>query len=348
MDTETITGGTGADSVTLSGALTTAMAVDLGAGSNKLSLANVANTGTVKNTTTLIGGTGADTITLGAAAVSASIDLGGGSDTLTFGNFTNTATVANTETVTGGTGADTITLGTGFTTAMQIDLGTGVNKLTLAAGGNTGSVSNVNTLIGGSGADTVTYNTALVGGSVDLGTGSNTLQLANFTNVASVANTETAFGGSGNDTFVLTGSTASMVVGRGGANFITGNTGADQFVFDQNSAGNYTTVQNFSAANGNKIALDTTGSSILTTNTYDLNGAALADGTTLKAVADAASQLAVPVMNGGNGAFVYQQNTGELYYSGNGNFTGGGTLVGVVDSSSNTPWIYNASSFTQV
>ncbi len=255
--------------------------------------------------------------------------------------------MANTETVTGGTGADTITLGTGFTTAMQIDLGTGVNKLTLAAGGNTGSVSNVNTLIGGSGADTVTYNTALIGGSVDLGTGSNTLNWQTSP-TRQRRQHRNHIGGSGNDTFVLTGSTASMVVGRGGANFITGNTGADQFVFDQNSAGNYTTVQNFSAANGNKIALDTTGSSILTTNTYDLNGAALADGTTLKAVADAASRLAVPVMNGGNGAFVYQQNTGELYYSGNGNFTGGGTLVGVVDSSSNTPWIYNASSFTQV
>jgi hypothetical protein len=53
-------------------------------------------------------------------------------------------------------------------------------------------------------------------------------------------------------------------------------------------------------------------------------------------------------MNGGHGAFVYQQNTGELYYSNNGNFAGGGTLVGVVESSTNTPWTYNANSFMQV
>ena len=86
---------------------------------DKLTLANGANTGTVKNIETLIGGTGADTITLGAAATNASIDLGAGSDTLTFGNFTNTATVANTETITGGTGTDTITLATALTTAMR-------------------------------------------------------------------------------------------------------------------------------------------------------------------------------------------------------------------------------------
>ena len=36
------------------------MSIDLGAGANKLTLANVANTGTVSNVNTLIGGTGAD------------------------------------------------------------------------------------------------------------------------------------------------------------------------------------------------------------------------------------------------------------------------------------------------
>ena len=48
------------------------MSVDLGTGANKLTLANVANTGTIKNVATLIGGTGADTITLGAAATNGS------------------------------------------------------------------------------------------------------------------------------------------------------------------------------------------------------------------------------------------------------------------------------------
>ena len=92
----------------------------------------------------------------------------------------------------------------------------------------------------------MTLGTAMMNGSVDLGGGSDTLTLANATNSGSVANTETVVGGSGNDTIVLTGTVASQVIGGGGMNFITGNTAANQFVFDQNSNGNVTKVMNFS------------------------------------------------------------------------------------------------------
>ena len=155
-------------------------------------------------------------------------------------------------------------------------------------------------------------------------------------------------GGTGDDTVILTGSNASTVIGGAGMNFITGNTGADQFVLDQNGAGNNSTILNFSAAKGDKIALDTLANPTLGTNTYDLGGAALVDGTNLKAVADAAARLGTTEVTGGKGGFVYQQDTGELYYSGNGAFAGGGTLVGVIDGSSSVPWVYNASSFVQV
>src|SRR6202007_2492571 len=100
------------------------IARELAGGTNELSLANVANTGTVSNINTLIGGTGADAITLGTAVTNASVDLGTGNDTLAFANGTNSATVANTETITGGTGNDTITLGSALTTGMAVDLGT--------------------------------------------------------------------------------------------------------------------------------------------------------------------------------------------------------------------------------
>jgi Ca2+-binding RTX toxin-like protein len=324
------------------------MSIDLGGGNNTLTLAAGGNMGTVNNIGTVIGGSGADIITLGTAIAKGSIDLGVGNDTLTFGNGTNSATVANTETITGGTGSDSVTLSGALTTAMSVDLGGGSNTLTLANGGNTGTVNNVQTLAGGSGADAITLATAMINGSVDLGAGNDTLQLAAFTNHVSIANTETVFGGSGNDTIVLTGSNASMVMGGAGMNFITGNTGADEFVFDQDGAGNNSTVLNFSAAKGDKIGLDTTGSSTLTTNTYDLGGAALTNGTNLEAVADAATRLTVSEATGGKGGFVYEQDTGELYYSSSGSFSGGGTLVGVIDSSSGTPWVYSASSFTQV
>jgi hypothetical protein len=83
----------------LTTALTNGVQVNLGAGSNKLTLTNLGNTGSVSNVGTLIGGTVNDTITLNTALVNGSIDLGTGSDTLQFADLTNRASVANTETV---------------------------------------------------------------------------------------------------------------------------------------------------------------------------------------------------------------------------------------------------------
>ena len=231
---------------------------------------------------------------------------------------------------------------------MPVDLGAGANKLTLANTANTGTVKNVATLIGGSGADALTLGTALVNGSVDLGAGNDTLQLNKFTNRVSIANTETVFGGTGNDTVVLTGSNTSLVVGGAGMNFITGNTGADRFVLDQNGPGNITAVTNFNTAKGDKIALDTSGSTILSGNTYNLGGAAITLGTDLANVANAAARLGTTLSNGGKGAFVYEQDTGELFYSGNGSFAGGGMLIGIVTAYGSTPWTFNANSFMQV
>jgi Ca2+-binding RTX toxin-like protein len=344
----TITGGSGNDAITLGTPLTIGMRIDLGAGANSLALANGVNTGTVNDIGTLLGGSGSDTITLGTVAQNASIDLGAGNDRLTFGSFTNTATVANVETITGGSGNDTIALTSPLSASMSVDLGGGNNKLTLANGANTGTVNDVATLIGGSGNDTVTLGSAVVNGSADLGSGNNKLTLANLTNRVSVANTETIVGGSGNDTIFLTGSAAASVVGSRGMNFITGNSAGDQFVLDQASYGNVTTLMNFNSAKGDKIALDTTGSNTFLSNTYNLSGAALALGRDLADVGNAAARLATNLANGGKGGFVYEQDSGSLYYSANGSFTGGGTLIGVVTTNGSTPWTFNANSFVQV
>jgi hypothetical protein len=231
---------------------------------------------------------------------------------------------------------------------MSIDLGAGSNKLVLANGGNSGSISNVGTLVGGSGNDSITFKTAVVNGSVDLGGGTNTLTLANGTNSVTVANTQTVFGGSGNDTIVLSGTLAATVIGGGGINFITGNTGADQFVLDQDSAGNFTEVTNFNSNNGDKIALDTTGSSIFGGNAYNLGGAPLALGKDLADVANVSARLATRLNNGGKGGFAYEQDNGQLYYSSNGSFANGGTLIGVITADGAHPWAFNANSFVQV
>ena len=93
--------------------------MDLGGGSNTLTLAAGANTGDVSNVNTLIGSTGADTITLDTTASNASISLGGGADTLNLGAFNNIATVANTHVIVGTTGNNTITLGSALTTTCR-------------------------------------------------------------------------------------------------------------------------------------------------------------------------------------------------------------------------------------
>ena len=130
-------------------------------------------------------------------------------------------------------------------------------------------------------------------------------------------------------------------------NFITGNSGADTFVFDQNGTGT-STIMNFSAARGDLIGLDTTGSSTLTNNPYDLGGAALTNSVDIAMVANSTALLATTLSNGGNGGFVYEQDTGGLYYNSTGNFSGGGTLVGIVTTNGTTPWTYDTTKFIQV
>jgi hypothetical protein len=83
------------------------------------------------------------------------------------------------------------------------------------------------------------------------------------------------------------------------------------------------------------------------TDIYNLGGAALADGRTITKVADATGRLAA-WLNNGSDAFVYQQNTGALYYSANGNFSGGGVAIGMVTTNGATAWTYDASKFVAV
>src|SRR5436190_473053 len=79
---DTLTGGSGADAITLGAAFTTNHTIDLGSGSDKLTLASVANTGTLTNVETLTGGSAADVITIAGAISNASADLAAGNDKL--------------------------------------------------------------------------------------------------------------------------------------------------------------------------------------------------------------------------------------------------------------------------
>ena len=265
--------------------------VDLGAGANKLTLANTANTGTVKNVTTLIGGSGADAITLGTALVNGSIDLGAGNDTLTLANGTNSASVANTETVTGGSGNDSITLGAAVANA-SIDLGAGNDALTLGAFANTATVANTETITGGAGADIVTLGTALAASmQVDLGGGANRLSLADTANTGTVKNATTLIGGSGADTITLGAAAANASIDLGGGN--------DILTFG-NFANSATVANTETVTGGSGADTVTLGTALTAAMPVDLGAGA--DKLTLANTANTGTVKNVTTLIGGTGA----------------------------------------------
>jgi hypothetical protein len=105
-------------------------------------------------------------------------------------------------------------------------------------------------------------------------------------------------------------------------------------------------IQNMGTG-ADKIGLDTDNSFTLTTNAYDTTGT-LTDNGNIKAVADNGTLLTTTLSTGGKGGFVYQQDTGELFFSANGNFTGGGTLIGVITTNGSTAWTYDFTKFIDV
>ncbi|MEJ5230704.1 MAG: type I secretion C-terminal target domain-containing protein, partial [Geminicoccaceae bacterium] len=142
---ETIIGRTASDIVTLGAALTGGL-VDLGGGSDSLTLASGGGTLTVANVETLVGGAGADVVTLGTKITGGTIDLAGGDDVLTLATG-GTVTATNIETVVGSSGVDVIVI-TG-STGRVVDLGGGADRFI----GGTGS----DTVTGGAGADLFTF-----------------------------------------------------------------------------------------------------------------------------------------------------------------------------------------------
>jgi hypothetical protein len=184
-----------------------------------------------------------------------------------------------------------------------------------------------------------------VSGSVDLGGGTDTLKLGAFTNNGTTDNVEKITGVGGNDTITVSSGANVTIIGGGGYNELHGHASGDMFVFDQASNGNFSKVMNIVA--GEKIGLDVAGTSTLSQDTYVLSGA-LVDGTNITHVADDVARLATSLSTSGKGGFVYEDDTGELYYSATGNFSAGGTLIGVITTDGSTPWTYNFSQFQAV
>ena len=300
---------------------------------------------TIAHIESLVGGAGADAITLTDPLASQSLDLGDGADRLTLANAANAASLFNIETVVGGSGADAITLSTAMAGG-SVDLGAGADVLTLGDVSNSLTVAHVETVTGGIGDDAVTLSAPLFNGAVDLGAGSDTLKLGNFTNVVTIANVETVTGGAGADTLTVASGTAAMIIGGGGVDHITGHDG-DLFVFDQKAAASYSTIMNFNEAGGDRIGLDTGGDTTLAVDAYSLTGP-LEDGVNITSAADSSALHVAALDTGGGGGFVYEQDTGGLYYSATGDFTGGGVLIGVITTNGSTPWTYDFAAFREV
>jgi Ca2+-binding RTX toxin-like protein len=243
-NTETITGGTGADLITL-GAAQASGTIDLGAGNDSLKLANGGNTLTVSNVESITGGTGADVITLGTVMTSGTVSLSSGADSLSLSSAgNNTLTAISVRTIIGGSQDDTITLGSTLTGTTTINGGAGTDSVTLFAANHTvtlTNISNVETINVQAGFD---YSLTLVNGNVAAG------QTMTF-NGASLGTNDTftingaaeldgklvLTGGSGNDN-LTGGSVSDLLRGNGGADTLTGGSGDDTIAADSLDSAN--------------------------------------------------------------------------------------------------------------
>ncbi len=342
-----MTGGTGNDQVTLTAALST-VSLALSGGFDTLILANVANTGSVSNIESVTGNAADDAITLATAVSQGVFNLAGGTDTLIFGNFTNNAVVSNVETLTGGSGADTVTLGTALSGSMAVNLFGGVDTLNLGNFTNTGTIAGVEKLNGGTGNETITYSGSITGAVISLGTGTDSVTLGGTLNTVRVVAVETVTGSAGSDSVTNGGSGAVTFTGSGGFDTYVGGTGVDTVVLDHAGISDVVQIKSFRVSGADKIALDVAAVATNGVDAFDIGGATLVANTNIKSIANDGNVAATVLSNGGSGGFVYAQDTGNLYYDADGDFSSGSTLIATVLAGGTTPWTYDIAGFSLV
>ena len=299
------------------------------------------------NIENVTGNSGDDTITMATAVTAGTINLAGGTDSLTFGNFTNSATVSNVETLDGGSLADTITLATTLTGA-DINLRGGIDTLNLANVANTGTVAGAEKINGGTAADAITISTSISAGIVNLGAGTDSLTLDGVLNSLKISNVESVFGGAGSDSVTNTGTNAVTFEAGGGFDTYVGGTGVDTVVIANLGVSDVVSVKSFRVSGADKIALDVLGVATNDGDVFDIGGITLVNNTNIKSVADFDDLQLTVLANGGAGGFVYTADTGNLYYSADGDFTAGGTLIATITAGGTSPWTYDIAGFLLV
>lgn len=271
-ETVNLTGTSGNDALTLTGAQLNAMVVgsgtiNLGAGANTLSLTStsatlngladaaltnvqtisLASAGagvtlTLSNQTegfTITGSASADTITLGAGVNT--LDAGGGNDTITLGNGAWTAGSS----LTGSAGTDSLTL----SNASTVDF-------------STGTLAGLETFTGSTGNDTVTVLATSAAGmftTINLNTGTDVLNIMasgtmdiSAATLATISNTETVnlTGSGGDDALTLTAAQLNAIIV--GAGIISMGTGTDRL----NLSGTSTDLNTLGATDASIVGLE--------------------------------------------------------------------------------------------
>ena len=262
VTTGNLTGTSGNDSITLTGAQLDAIiigagTINLGAGTDTINLTSTsADLNTLGATNASI--QGVEAISAATAGAGVTITLSGqtegftitgssGADTITGGSGNdNISGGAGADVITGGGGADTLSGGAGndtfnlangdFASGESIDGGADTDAIVLTnattVNFTSGTVSNVETLTGSSGNDTVTMSANQLTGfnTINLGGGTNVLNVvasgdisAATTPTVSNVTTGNLTGTSGNDSITLTGAQLdAIIIGAGTINLGAG------------------------------------------------------------------------------------------------------------------------------
>ncbi|MGB2825006.1 MAG: filamentous hemagglutinin N-terminal domain-containing protein, partial [Phycisphaerae bacterium] len=304
---ETLTGGTGADTFTLSagGSVT-----NLNGGGNN-DVFNI-NGGTLSGTAS--GGAGDDTFDIAdTVTVAGSIDGGAGTDTLDLASYaaSRTVTLSGTGTSDGFAGDETSITGTfdnidaviGSSSATGDSL-TGINATAVWALGGTNTYtstnaltfSNIEDLAGGSGADTFDFaDAATVGGGIDGAGGTDTLDWADYTTARAVVltGTGTTDGFDGTQASITSGfSNIDGVVGSSSAttDSLSGINAAAAWVVDGTNTYTSTNALSFGninvlngGSNDDALTVDFSGGNPVPTGglTFNGGGQALSDSIAL-------------------------------------------------------------------
>ena len=173
----------------------------------------------------------------------------------------------------------------------------------------------------------ITISTSISAGIINLGAGTDTVTLQGSLNSLSISNVETLIGSNGSDTVTNTGSNAMTFEAGGGFDTYTAGTGIDTIVIADLGVSDVVTVKSFRVAGAVKIALDIAGVNTNDGDAFDIGGITLVNNTNIKSVADFDELQLTALSNGGAGGFVYTADTGNLYYSADGDFSAGGTLI---------------------